>query len=304
MMSTMTEPKSSTTVPPSRDTVTLRPGRPEDAAACGAICFGAFGALNRRHGFPPEFPTPEPVSGVMSFLFAQPWIESVVAESGGRIVGSNFLWASSPVAGVGPITVEAGAQGGSIGRLLMERVLEIARARRIPSVRLVQAAFNTASMTLYTKLGFDVREPLVCMNGTPPREKIPGLTVRKMTAADIGACNDVCRRVHGFERGGELPPAIEQGTATVAIHGDDEVIGYATDIGFFGHAVATENSTLIALIAAAEGISGAGFLLPSRNGEVFRWCLARGLRMVQPMTLMSSGLYNEPRGAFLPSILF
>ena len=47
-----------------------------------------------------------------------------------------------------------------------------------------------------------------------------------------------------------------------------------------------------------------GLLLPSRNGEVFRWCLARGLRVVQPMTLMSLGLYNEPRGAFLPSILF
>jgi hypothetical protein len=35
-----------------------------------------------------------------------------------------------------------------------------------------------------------------------------------------------------------------------------------------------------------------------------RWCLENGLRIVQPLTLMSKGLYQEPRGAFLPSILY
>ena len=64
------------------------------------------------------------------------------------------------------------------------------------------------------------------------------------------------------------------------------------------------NAELVALISAADRIAGAGMLLPSRNGEVFRWCLARGLKVVQPMTLMSLGLYNEPRGAFIPSILY
>ena len=43
---------------------------------------------------------------------------------------------------------------------------------------------------------------------------------------------------------------------------------------------------------------------PSRNGELFRWCLSRGLKNVQPMTLMSHGLYSEPGGPFLPSILY
>ncbi|HMP83599.1 MAG TPA: GNAT family N-acetyltransferase, partial [Verrucomicrobiota bacterium] len=64
------------------------------------------------------------------------------------------------------------------------------------------------------------------------------------------------------------------------------------------------NDDLKALIAAAGEIGGPGFLLPTRNGDVFRWCLSQGLRVTQPMTLMSHGLYNEPRGAFLPSILF
>jgi hypothetical protein len=32
--------------------------------------------------------------------------------------------------------------------------------------------------------------------------------------------------------------------------------------------------------------------------------LNHGLKIVQPLTLMSRGLYQEPRGAFLPSILY
>ncbi|MGH8057901.1 MAG: GNAT family N-acetyltransferase, partial [Candidatus Entotheonellia bacterium] len=55
--------------------------------------------------------------------------------------------------------------------------------------------------------------------------------------------------------------------------------------------------------AAAEFV-GPGFLLPTRNGELFRWCLAHGLRVVQPLTLMSMGLYNEPQGVFLSSIVY
>ena len=49
---------------------------------------------------------------------------------------------------------------------------------------------------------------------------------------------------------------------------------------------------------------GPGILVPTRNGELFRWCLANGLRLVQQMTLMTIGLYNEPAGAYLPSIIY
>jgi hypothetical protein len=82
------------------------------------------------------------------------------------------------------------------------------------------------------------------------------------------------------------------------------ITGYATMIGFFGHAVAEGNDDLKALIGAAPAFPGPGFLLPTRNSHMLRWCLAHGLRVVQPMTLMSTGLYNEPAGAWLPSILY
>lgn len=81
------------------------------------------------------------------------------------------------------------------------------------------------------------------------------------------------------------------------------MVGSAAAVAFFGHAVGETNDSLKALIGAAQSFPGPGFLLPTRNGELFRWCLDKGLRVVQPMTLMSVGLYNEPAGAFLPSVL-
>ncbi len=41
--------------------------------------------------------------------------------------------------------------------------------------------------------------------------------------------------------------------------------------------------------------------MPLRNGALFQWCLGHGLRVVQVLTLMTTGLYNEPAGG-LPAI--
>jgi hypothetical protein len=73
---------------------------------------------------------------------------------------------------------------------------------------------------------------------------------------------------------------------------------------FFAHSVARSNQDLMALIAGAPEFTGPGFLLPTRNYEVFERCLANGLRLVQPMTLMTTGLYNEPAGAYLACVLY
>jgi hypothetical protein len=143
----------------------------------------------------------------------------------------------------------------------------------------------------------------VNLQGSALDLEIPGYSVHSANEGDLEACNNLCRGIHGNDRGQELLDAIKQGTATVVeYHG--HVTGYATLIGFFGHAVGESNEDLKALIAAAKTFDGPGFLLPSRNGELFRWCLEKGLRVVQPMTLMSLGFYKEPKGVFLPSILF
>jgi predicted N-acetyltransferase YhbS len=282
---------------------TVRTGREEDAEACGRIAYEAFTAIAGRHGFPPDFPTAEVAIGILRSLLSRPDIYSVVAERDGRVIGSNCLWEGGTIASIGPITVDPSAQDAAAGRALMERVLDRARERRFPGVRLVQAAYHGRSLALYIKLGFDAREPLANLQGPPLSLTIPGHAVRAATKEDLDACNRLCLRVHGHDRGPDLSDAIRQGSANLVEH-DGRITGYATDVGFLGHAVGESNEDLKALIGAAPGFTGPGFLLPSRNGELFRWCLAHGLRVVQPFTLMSLGLYQEPAGAFLPSILY
>jgi predicted N-acetyltransferase YhbS len=283
--------------------ITLRPGTLEDAKQCGEICYRAFRTIAEEHNFPPDFLSPEISITLLSEFLAHPHIYGVVAELDGRVVGSNFVDERSIIAGIGPITVDPAVQNRAIGRELMRHVLERVAKQRLPGMRLVQAAYHNRSLSLYTKLGFLVREPLSLMQGQPLAVQIPGYTVRPATEGDLGACNKVCLKVHGHDRGGELLDAIKRGTATV-IERSGRITGYATAIAFMGHAVGETNEELKALIGAAPSFLGPGFLLPTRNGELFRWCLEHGLRVVQPMSLMSIGLYNEPAGAFLPSILY
>jgi len=178
-----------------------------------------------------------------------------------------------------------------------------AKERKVAGVRLVQAAYHNRSLSLYAKLGFVVREPLACMQGEPIQRAVLGYHVRPARQSDLSACNDLCFRVHGHDRGVELSDAIQQGTAVVA-ESDGVIKAYASSIAFFGHAVGVANQDLQALLAAATEFQGPGILVPTRNAELFRWCLDNGLRIIQPMTLMTTGLYNEPGGAYLPSILF
>lgn len=280
----------------------IRRARPEDAPICGDICYDAFRKINTDHGFEPEIPDAGHARGLLTHLFSDSRFECFVAEADGRLAGSNCIDFRGPIAGIGPITVDPSTQSRGVGRALMAAVLDSARRRQAPGVRLVQAAFNTVSMSLYSRLGFIAREPLVLMNGPAIRRTVEGCAVRPAQMPDLGACNRVCQLVHGHDRAVELADAIGQGTARVCER-DGRITAYSSVLGFFGHAVGESNLDLQALIAAAESFAGAGMLMPIRNSGLFHWCLAQGLRVIEPMTLMTIGLYNEPEGAWLPSIL-
>jgi len=291
------------TAAPSRAAVSIRRAKPEDAPACGQICYEAFHKISTDHNFPPDVPAPEMGVGLLTRMFSQSGVYCVVAEADGSIVGSNCLDERDAIAGIGPITVDPKTQNRGVGRQLMGALLDRARDRKFAGVRLVQAAFHNRSLSLYTTLGFDVREPLSTMQGAAIKKAYDGFAVRPARPADLEACNQLALRVHGHHRGGELADAIQQGAATV-VERNGRITGYASSLAFYGHAVAETNPDLQAIIAAADSFDGPGILVPSRNAELFRWCLANGLHVVQPMTLMSIGLYNEPKGAFLPSILY
>ena len=68
--------------------------------------------------------------------------------------------------------------------------------------------------------------------------------------------------------------------------------------------VGESDGDLAALIAKSAEFGGAGFHVPTHNDALLRWCFEHGLRMVKAMTLMTRGLYSEPQGAYLPSVLY
>jgi predicted N-acetyltransferase YhbS len=285
------------------DVLTIRRATLADAAEAGRICYEAFFKINTDHGFEPDIPSAEMAIAFTRELFAHPGFYNVVAELDGQIVGSNCLDERSLIAGIGPITVDVGVQNRGIGKALMGAVIERAQGQKAPGIRLVQAAFHNRSLALYTNLGFVVREPLAVLAGRTVRRTVDGCSVRAASLGDLDACDQVCRTVHGHDRRGELADAIGQGTAFVVERGG-HITGYTSVLGFFGHSVGLANLDVMALIAGCGEFHGPGIFVPTRNVELFDWCLRQGLRVMQPMTLMSVGMYNEPSGAFLPSVTF
>jgi predicted N-acetyltransferase YhbS len=195
--------------------VKLREGQPEDARACGTIAYEAFKSIAEEHNFPPDFPNPENAVMVLSFLLASPGFYKVIAELDGRVAGSNFLDERNPIAGIGPITVDPAVQNRAIGRRLMQAVMECTAARKFPGVRLVQSAYHCRSLSLYTKLGFESREPLSVFQGATLKLSITGYAVRPARQDDLEECARLCSRVHGHDRTGEMRDALRTGHAEV-----------------------------------------------------------------------------------------
>lgn len=154
-------------ITPVSDVATIRVAKPEGAPECGRICYGAFTQINAHHSFPPDLPNPDVAVGLLSMMFSRPGFYAVVAELNGKIVGSNCLDERSPIGGIGPITTDPEVQNHGIGRRLMQAVLDRTAERKFAGARLLQAAFHNRSLSLYAKLGFDVREFVSVMQGTP-----------------------------------------------------------------------------------------------------------------------------------------
>ena len=151
-------------------TFRLRPGRIEDTHKVGKIIFEAFSAIADKHSFPPDFPSVDVARSLASSFLSNPRFYSVVAEdtTAGEdkriVVGSNFLdERSNLVAGVGPLTIDPKYQNKGTGRQLMINVLERAKNKNFPAIRLLQASYHNRSLALYASLGFEVRELISTM---------------------------------------------------------------------------------------------------------------------------------------------
>lgn len=276
----------------------------EDVDACGRVAFDAHQHVAALLHVPPEHPTLAFSTGLIAAKLKDPRATGWLAERDGEIVGSVFLndFSPTPVAAIGPLTVHPTREGG-VGRALMEVALAQAAASVIPSVRLVQSPSHLRSFVLYAKLGFVAREPLMLMQGTPPRHDLNGANVRAATETDIEACRRLAQQVMGLSRDAEVDEAIAHRTAAVLDRGG-VIRAYATGLGLRGHAVGETADDVIALLPHTPKLPGPGFLLPIRNSVLVQWALRSGLTAAWPALLMTKGPYVAPTGAVVPSIAF
>ncbi len=288
--------------------ITIRSATEADAQACGRICYEGFRAVTDRHGYPPVFASIEVATRRLAAFLANPSVFGLVAELEGkrRIAGFNFLSERDPVRAIGPIAVDPSLHGSGIGRHLMQAALD--RARGAPSVRLVQESYNIQSLSLYASLGFDAREVYAVVTGTPaPAALPPDWEVRPLREGDIPACEWLQQHVLGYSRINELRETLAAGAPWAALR-DGRLRAYASVPTSWqaNHAMAETDEDLQALLlgAARSRPEPLALLIPVRRAELFRWCLAQGLRAVRPMTLMSVGKYREPQGAYVPSVLY
>lgn len=224
-------------MPPNPPQVVVRVAIPEDAAACGQIFYDPS-LRSIGHGFPMRFPG---AGGRHRRAFDDVFESRFLLRRGrGRIVGSNGLDECSSISGIGPLTIDPHVQNSGIGRKLMRAVMDRATERGAAGIRLVQAAFHNRSLSLYARLGFDVRAPLSCMQGEPCSGQCPdarcgrhNLPMSRPAAWCPGRC-------HGFTRTVELVEAIQQGTASL-VERAGRITGYATALAFSGHATAETN---------------------------------------------------------------
>jgi GNAT superfamily N-acetyltransferase len=288
--------------------ITIRPAMDADADECGRICYEGFRAVNERHGFPAIFPSAEIAARRVAGFIRHPAVFAIVAASDGdgRIVGFNFLSERDPIRAIGPIVIDPAVQERGIGRRLMEAALDRAHGAR--GIRLLQEAYNVQSLSLYAALGFEARELFVVMAGAPTSTPPPpDWQIRPLTEADMQECASLHGRVHGYPRTNELRDALATGTPIVAIRGE-RVRAYMTSPANWlaNHGVGETEEDVRALLLGAARImkDPLSFLLPIRRAALFRWCLARGLRTIRPMMLMTIGEYRDPQEVYFPSVLY
>src|SRR5829696_5140698 len=228
----------------------LRPIESGDAAECARIVFEAFGGIHDYHHFQRDFPSVEAASALLGMFIPHVQIWGVVAEIEGRVVGSNFLDERSPIRGLGPITVALEGQDSGVGRKLMHAALE--RAQESAGIRLLQDAFHMRSLSLYESLGFDVKESVALASGKPRSGSPSAVQVRALEEGDLVECEELCRKVHGYERTNELRDAIQAFSPFVAVR-DGRLTAYATSVTFWpmNHGVSETEEDMKALLRGA-----------------------------------------------------
>ncbi|HAT13157.1 MAG TPA: N-acetyltransferase [Microcoleaceae bacterium UBA11344] len=284
--------------------VEIRRATPADIDACARINYEAFKGVSDRHQFPTDFPTLDFATEITGELIDSPSFFDIVAESEGSVVGCGFMDERNPIRGIGPVSVDRAFQSQGTGRKIMKALLE--KGQEAPGIRLVQESFNLASLSLYISLGFDVKEPLLLMEGKFRSQPQYGFEVRPLRSEDVDECEALCKRVYGCDRTSEIEYALNHLSPLVATK-QGRIVAYTCAVSTFGHSIAETEADMQALLLGAAAYSPGEVLcfhLPVRYASLFRWCLQEGLRGLKPLAVMAVGDYQQPAGCCFPSYLY
>lgn len=281
--------------------------RPDQAEEVGSLVYEAFLNIARRHNFEPGFESRETAVLFVRVLSQLEETTSFMAVEKEAPVAISFLEELDEVGGVGPVAVAVSHQGRGLGRRVMQALLEHGEKAGIRSIRLLQDAYNTTSFSLYSRLGFEVKNLLAGLRGRPAESEQPSQSVREATSADAPSMVQLCEGVLGVSRRNETEVMTRFAPPLVAER-DDRIVGYLCrvplpSITLLGHAIAEDETTLRDLVVAAARASEAelSFDLPTSQSETLRWALRSGFSLRVLESLMVRGEYQPPSGAFLTS---
>ena len=283
----------------------IRRATHQDIDACSRINYEAFKGISDRHQFPnTDFPTLDVSTERTGLLIDSPSFFDIVAENEGLVVGCGFMDECNPIRGIGPVSVASAFQGKGTGRQIMKALLE--RGKEAVGIRLVQESFNMASLSLYISLGFEVKEPLVLMEGKFRSQPRYDFEVRPLRSEDVEECAALCNRVYGCDRTNEIESALNHLSPLVATK-QGRIVAYTCAVSTDGHSVAETEADLQALLLGAAAYNPSEVLcfhLPVRYASLFRWCLQEGLRALKPVAVMAISDYQQPAGCYFPSCLY
>lgn len=293
---------------------TIAPVQAPHVPTLGQICFDAFGALQDRHGVERDFESVEVAQMVVGLFASRPDFAGFVAsDRAGALLGSNFLGFADAVgpdgrgigggvAGVGPITVRPDTQAKGVGRALMLAVMNDAAQRGIARVRLMQEAINTTSLSLYAKLGFDWREAIALMR--PQAASADHPDIRPATPHDLPAIEAISRRHYHHSRAKEAAMLLDIHLPGFVLSRAGQAVGYFFP-SFIGHGFAPHPDDMADLIGHALRHAPPQFhktLIPLGQHTLHRLLLERGGRTIKLFNYMTTGPYEPPVGAWVPSI--
>lgn len=270
----------------------IRPIEKIDQPFVADVIYDAFADLDRRHDVPPFLADREAAITVASRLFGLTKVRGFAADDNGKVVGVGFLHDLGPAGyAISPLAVDPHAQGQGAAQALLDRLIEEAG---LASVRLLQDAFNNATLGLYARYGFVVREQAAVVRGRPIGT-VKGIAVAQENDL-AGRSEALYRHVVGINR-----PAFP--TRPFMAKRDGEVVGFIAPGADYPFAAALDEATLKPLIAtlAATLDKDVTVCIPAAHQETLRWMLDQGGRVVRSMNLMVRGPYARPNGARLHS---